>query len=89
MLRPDLIISVRRYNVWYDNDDIEHRELTDEITDYTCESIHVNFDGTVTFFCSGRPYTIPQEDVRGVKFFASGASWCPFCDQSIEHFRKG
>jgi len=54
MKRADLVISVRRYNIWRDNDDIEHQEPTEEVISYTCESVHVSFDGSVIFFSSGK-----------------------------------
>ena len=56
-----------------------------EVT-YTCESFHINFDDTVTFFSSGRANTVPAKTVSKVELSQHGATWCPFCDQSIEGF---
>lgn len=55
---------------------------------YTCESVHVNFDGTVTFFSSGRPSTVDQADIIRLDYAASGAEFCAYCDQSIAGFSK-
>lgn len=56
---------------------------------YTCESIHVNFDGSVTFFCSGTPSTVGQKDIVRIEYAAEGAEFCPHCDQSIAQFSRG
>lgn len=88
MHRGNLIVSVRHYLAWEDNDGVVHKELDGDTIDYTCESIHVSFTGSVTFFSSGKSYTVPQEDIAGISFHISGANWCPHCDQSIEGFQK-
>jgi len=73
MLRPSLVVEI----------DFENRNSS-----FTCESIHVNIDGTVTVFSSGKPLTVPAESVKAVTYHGQGAGFCPWCDQSIEHFSK-
>ncbi len=87
MKRPNLIVNVRHYTV-RDVDGVIEKELDGDVVGYTCESVHMNFDGTVTFFCSGKSYTTPADDVVGIEYTPSGADWCPHCDQSIAHFVK-
>jgi hypothetical protein len=55
---------------------------------YTCESVHVNFNGTVTLFSSCTPLTVAQERVKDIRYDANGAGFCPWCDQSVEHFSR-
>jgi hypothetical protein len=80
MKRASLIVVVRR------SDWAGVPEQDAPTTGYTCESVHVNFDGTVTFFSSGKPSTVSQKDVVRIEYAAFGAEFCAFCDQSIACF---
>jgi hypothetical protein len=84
MKRANLIVVVRHYLVWDENGVV--KKEPDGETGYTCHSFHMNFDGTVTFFSSGRPYTCPQDDVIRIEYSPNGATWCSECDQNIEQF---
>lgn len=56
---------------------------------HTCESLHVNIDGTVTFFCSGTPQTVHQDWVVRIDYNARGAEFCPHCDTSLTNVFYG
>lgn len=83
MKRANLIVVVRRRSLA-----VHAPELPDYETGYTCQSVHMNFDGTVTFFSSGTPSTVQQEDIVRIEFAAHGAEFCAYCDQSIAQFSK-
>lgn len=67
---------------------IVHVTVDEHSVAYTCESLHINFDGTVTAFSSGKPLTVSAERVTLVEYSASGVEFCPWCDQSISNFVK-
>lgn len=79
MKRASLVVVVRSNSV--------HVAWTTYVS-YTCQSVHMNFDGTVTFFCSGTPSTVLQADIIKIEYASEGAEYCPFCDQSIAQFSK-
>jgi len=56
---------------------------------FTCESFHTNFDGTCTYFASGIPTTVPAAKILRFEYNATGRTWCPHCDQPVEHISFG
>lgn len=80
MKRASLIVVVRPFG----KIQIPEREIP--TTAYTCQSVHVNFDGTVTIFVSGTPSTFHQDEIVRIEYAPNGAEFCPWCDQGISQF---
>lgn len=55
---------------------------------YDAMSFMLNMDGTVAFVSSGRMEIRKYSEVEAVEYHETGATWCPWCDQSIQGFSK-